>query len=122
MTARWLRLLLLAQVSLLVLLGGALAWSGHPGAGLLLAVLGLPLGHGLFTGLHMARLAALARLALGVVAVAARLCLATALARTSLPRPTVRETRTRCAQPDGRRPGPWPFLQPGVLDAADAQP
>ncbi|SBP87420.1 esterase/lipase family protein [Thiomonas delicata] len=58
MTARWLRLLLLAQVSLLVLLGGALAWSGHPGAGLLLAVLGLPLGHGLFTGLHMALQAA----------------------------------------------------------------
>ena len=58
MTARWLRFLLFTQAALLVLSGGVLAWSGHAWAGLLLAVLGLPLGHGLFTGLHMALQAA----------------------------------------------------------------
>lgn len=53
MTARWLRAFVLTQAVLAVLLGGALAWAGHALAGLVFAVLAIPLGHGFFTGLHM---------------------------------------------------------------------
>lgn len=53
MTARWLRFLLLAQLATLLLLGAALAWFGHHWAGLSLAVLGLPLGYLMLTGVHV---------------------------------------------------------------------
>ncbi|MHB1668032.1 hypothetical protein [Thiomonas sp.] len=53
MTARWPRYLLLAQLAALLVLGGVLAWFGHPGLALLLVPLGLPAGYLPHTGLHV---------------------------------------------------------------------